>query len=133
MSFRGFTYALRPKPEQIAQMAQFAGVCRLVWNLALKQRQDHWRHYTTKTGKQLNHVARFEKVSPSYSSQTCSSCGTVDKRSRESQAVFVCSTCGYADNADRNAAAVILSRGNTPGVEDAGCGSDEARTGRVAA
>ena len=395
MSFKGFTYALRPKPEQIAQMAQFAGVCRLVWNLALKQRQDHWRHYETKTGKRLNHVAqsrdlkvlradydfiravhytplqktlealekayqrawkglggypkpkrkgekdafsysgreisveklnrrwgrvrlpkigwvkfrltrplrgkiceatvirtaigwqisiicetnevtsdngstvgidrgvtvpvmlsdgtcyylpveierhgksakkaqriasrrkrgsrrqakakrrvaalkarqararkhwahktttdiarkhggvvvealrtrnmtasaagtnespgtnvaqkrglnrailnvgwfqietmlaykaaRFEKVSPSYSSQTCSSCGTVDKRSRESQAVFVCSTCGFRDNADRNAAAVILKRGNTPGVEDAGYGSDEARTGRAAA
>ena len=76
-------------------------------------------------------VARLVKVDPAYSSQTCASCGTVDSRSRKSQAIFVCTACGHRDNADRNAAVVILNRGNTPGVEAAGCGAYEARTVQV--
>ena len=43
--YRGYTYALRPTAEQTTLKAQFAGVCRLVWNLALEQRRDHWRLY----------------------------------------------------------------------------------------
>ena len=43
--YRGYTYALRPTEEQTVLMVQFAGVCRLVWNLALEQRRDHWRLY----------------------------------------------------------------------------------------
>lgn len=73
-------------------------------------------------------VARLIKVDPAYTSQACASCGTVDGRSRESQASFVCTACGHRDNADRNAAINILNRGNTPGVEGTGCGPDEART-----
>lgn len=78
-------------------------------------------------------AARFVKVDPAYSSQTCASCGTVDSRSRKSQASFVCTACGYRDNADRNAAVVILSRGNTPGVEPAMATGNEARTAKLAA
>ena len=77
-------------------------------------------------------AARFVKVDPAYTSQTCASCGTVDRRSRESQASFVCTACGHRDNADRNAAINILNRGNTPGVEPVRWGGDEARTVRVA-
>lgn len=73
-------------------------------------------------------AACLVKVDPAYSSQTCASCGAVDSRSRESQAVFVCTACGHRDNADRNAARVILHRGNTPGVEATDCGAVEART-----
>ena len=76
-------------------------------------------------------AARLVRVDPAFSSQACASCGTVDGRSRKSQAVFVCTACGHRDNADRNAARVILNRGNTPGVEAAGCGADEARTVQV--
>lgn len=65
---------------------------------------------------------RFIKVNPTHSSQTCSSCGTVDSKSRKSQASFVCTSCGYRDNADRNAAAVILQRGNTALLDVEGCG-----------
>lgn len=65
---------------------------------------------------------RLVKVNPAFSSQTCSSCGTVDKQSRKSQAVFACVHCGFRDNADRNAAAVILSRGNTAALDVEGCG-----------
>lgn len=77
---------------------------------------------------------RLVKVNAAYSSQTCSSCGEVDKKSRKSQAVFSCTTCGYHDNADRNAAIVILQRGNTAllDVEGCGCAPYEASTARLA-
>ena len=42
-------------------------------------------------------AARFVKVDPAYTSRTCASCGTVDRRSRESQASFVCTACGHRD------------------------------------
>ena len=50
-------------------------------------------------------------VNPAYTSQTCSRCGYVDKKNRESQAVFVCKKCSYTANADVNAARNILERG----------------------
>lgn len=69
------------------------------------------------------------KVPAAYTSQTCSECGVVDAKSRESQAVFRCRHCGFAAHADHNAALNILRR-NTPGlrVEEHHFCSDEART-----
>lgn len=52
---------------------------------------------------------RVEKVPPAYTSQRCSACGHVDRKSRENQAVFRCTACGYADNADVNAAKNIAA------------------------
>jgi len=66
---------------------------------------------------------RVEKINPAFTSQKCSACGQVDRKSRESQAVFRCTACGYADNADVNAARniaaghVVTARG---GYRDAG-------------
>jgi putative transposase len=57
---------------------------------------------------------KLRKVNPAYTSQTCSECGTVDKASRESQAVFNCGHCGHAANADTNAALNILRAGTQP-------------------
>jgi putative transposase len=37
------TYRLYPTPEQEQQMAQIAGSCRFVYNLALEQRSEWWR------------------------------------------------------------------------------------------
>src|ERR1035437_2829172 len=37
------TYRLYPTPEQAQQMAQIAGSCRFVFNLALEQRRDWWK------------------------------------------------------------------------------------------
>jgi putative transposase len=51
------------------------------------------------------------RVDPRYSSQECRICGVVDKRSRESQAIFKCVSCGHTENADYNAAGVVLGRG----------------------
>jgi putative transposase len=52
---------------------------------------------------------RVERVNPAFTSQRCSACGHVDKKSRESQARFACTACGYACNADVNAARNIAA------------------------
>lgn len=67
-------------------------------------------------------------VNPAYTSQTCSCCGSVNAESRKSQAVFECVDCGHRANADTNAAINILRR-SPAGVEGAGYGPVEARTG----
>lgn len=69
------------------------------------------------------------KVPAHYTSQTCSACGCIDKRSRESQARFVCHHCGHEIHADTNAAIEILRR-NTASMrmEERGYPSDEVRT-----
>jgi putative transposase len=59
---RGFTYALRPTPEQTERFFQFAGACRLVWNLALEQRRSHWRNYQARTGNNLNYVTQAREL-----------------------------------------------------------------------
>ena len=52
----------------------------------------------------------FIKVNPAYTSQTCSLCGHVDKKSRNGE-VFCCTLCGMRMDADINAAKNILMRG----------------------
>lgn len=45
MIYRGFRYRLTPSPEQEALLRQFSGVCRLVYNLALEQRETWGRKH----------------------------------------------------------------------------------------
>lgn len=57
----------------------------------------------------LRDAARYSgttiiKANPAYTSQTCSICGSVDAKSRESQARFRCTSCGVVLHADVNAA-----------------------------
>jgi putative transposase len=52
---------------------------------------------------------RVEIVDPAYTSQCCSACGHVDRKSRESQAVFRCTACNFTLNADVNAARNIAA------------------------
>jgi putative transposase len=89
------------------KVAQKRGLNRAILNVG-------WHQVETMLAYKAGNLI---KVDPRHTSQTCGSCGAVDSRSRKNQASFVCTTCGHRDNADRNAAAVILSRGNTPGVE----------------
>ena len=62
MQMRGFRFKLHPTPEQEHSFRSFAGVCRLVYNLALEQRRDHWRNYQRKTGQKLNYVAQAREL-----------------------------------------------------------------------
>ena len=52
---------------------------------------------------------RLERVPAAFTSQRCSCCGIVDRRSRENQADFRCTSCGYTSNADVNAATNIAA------------------------
>jgi transposase len=56
-------------------------------------------------------AGRVEKVSPAYTSQTCSACGHCAAESRESQSRFCCVACGFQANADVNAA-MNIARGH---------------------
>jgi putative transposase len=49
-------------------------------------------------------------VDPRYTSQCCSSCGCIDKRSRKDQARFECVSCGFRLNADLNASRNIANK-----------------------
>lgn len=49
-------------------------------------------------------------VASHYNSQTCSCCGSVDKKNRLSQSLFFCVSCGYNSNADVNAAINVKRR-----------------------
>ena len=51
------------------------------------------------------------KVDPRHTSQACSQCGSVDARSRKTQAEFRCVDCGHRAHADVNAAINIKRRG----------------------
>lgn len=62
MIHRAFRYKLAPDAGQEALLRQFAGVVRLVYNLALEQRRDWWRHYQRQTGGRLNYVAQAREL-----------------------------------------------------------------------
>ncbi|MEV4375267.1 transposase [Streptosporangium sp. NPDC049644] len=76
-------------------------------------------------------------VNPAYTSQTCNVCKVVDRKSRESQAVFRCTSCKHTEHADVNAAKNILTAGRAefaqprPGVR-AGVRRPRNRVGRKA-
>ena len=52
-----------------------------------------------------------KRITEEYTSQTCSSCGIVEKSNRKHRGLYVCSQCGSVLNADVNAAKNILRKG----------------------
>jgi putative transposase len=58
MNLRGFRYRLAPKGDEEILFRQFAGVCSLIYNLALEQRRDFHRQFQAKTGTILGYVAQ---------------------------------------------------------------------------
>jgi putative transposase len=72
------------------------GILRSVWGLLARRLEQ-------------KAPGRVEKIKPHYTSQRCSACGRVDRKSRESQAVFRCTACGFACDADVNAARNIAA------------------------
>lgn len=69
----------------------------------------------SKTITKLNDICdeygiNMVKVSPSYTSQTCSTCGHIDKNNRKGE-IFCCLVCGYENDADVNASINIHNRG----------------------
>jgi transposase len=86
------------------------GILRSGWGLLVRRLED-------------KAPDRVEKINPAFTSQRCSACRRVDRKSRESQAAFRRTACGYACNADVNAARniaagyAVTARG---GIRDAG-------------
>ncbi|WP_417255283.1 RNA-guided endonuclease InsQ/TnpB family protein [Celeribacter sp.] len=58
---RGYRYKLKPTPAQERLFAQSAGVCRLIYNLALEQRRDHWRAFKRQTGSSISYPSPRKK------------------------------------------------------------------------
>ena len=54
----------------------------------------------------------YKEVPPSNTSQKCSSCSTIDKKSQRSPSTFRCMSCGYIENADINGTKNILPVGH---------------------
>ncbi|EMK9995834.1 TPA: transposase [Clostridioides difficile] len=71
---------------------------RLLRNWSYYELQEMIKYKADRVGIKVKHV------NPSYTSQTCSECGHVDKENRETQAKFKCLECGFEANADYNAA-----------------------------
>jgi putative transposase len=87
---------------------QKSGLNRAILNQAWHQFECILSYKMEETG------GKIVKVNPKYTSQTCSSCGSVRKENRKSQAIFSCVDCGSTKNADTNAAMNIERRGNFP-------------------
>jgi IS605 OrfB family transposase len=91
----------------VIQMEDLSGISKD--NLFLKD----WTYFDLQS--KIEYKAKNEgivviKVEPKYTSQRCWKCGSIDKGSRVSQALFECTTCGHTDNADRNAARNIATQ-----------------------
>lgn len=59
---RGYKFRLYATDEQEALFGQFAGVCRLVYNLGLEQRRDWWRQYRDNTGVNISVVSQCREL-----------------------------------------------------------------------
>jgi putative transposase len=115
-------YRLERTPQQESILLRHCSDARYVWNQCVEQENEYRPGRGRMPGaigqagwgllvRRLEDKApgRVEKVPPAYTSQRCSACGHVDRKSRESQAVFRCTACGYACNADVNAARNIAA------------------------
>lgn len=62
MLFRSYAFALRPDLAQAVAVEQSAGACRLVWNLALEQRQNHRRQYKRIVGRSIDYLSQAREL-----------------------------------------------------------------------
>jgi len=70
---------------------------------------------------------RVQDVPAPFTSQRCSACGWIEKKSRENQAVFACVQCGFTCNADINASINVAA--GQPVARRAGRAGMRARAG----
>ena len=61
-------------------------------------------------GYAKEYKVKVNLVNPSYTSQQCPICNTIDKKNRQTQEHFKCVNCGYEANADYNASNNIKNR-----------------------
>ena len=59
---RGYRFRLYPTPDQAGLLGLAVGVCRLVYNLALEQRRDHWRAFQRQIGKAISYTSQAREL-----------------------------------------------------------------------
>jgi putative transposase len=59
---RGHKFRLYATDEQQVLFGQFAGVCRLVYNIALEQRRDWWRNYRNNTAFNISFASQCREL-----------------------------------------------------------------------
>lgn len=59
---RAAVFRLYPTAEQAEQLAQIAGACRFVYNLALEQRRDWWHQYRNNTGHPISFFSQSAEL-----------------------------------------------------------------------
>jgi putative transposase len=59
---RGFCFRLDPSAAQARQMMSSAGVCRLIYNLALEQRRAFHRQFRQSTGRSISYVTQAREL-----------------------------------------------------------------------
>jgi transposase len=106
---QAFKYRLYPTKKQEQVLFWTMARCRELYNAALSEWKDAYQPY--------------EKVSPRYTSQVCSQCGTVRKKTLDER--WHSCECGCELDRDTNAAINILwlgrsQRGDAPCVEALG-------------
>lgn len=62
ITHRGLKFKISPTVEQESLFRRYAGVVRLVYNLALEQRRDWWRQYRANTGQTINYVSQSREI-----------------------------------------------------------------------
>lgn len=60
--FRSFKYRLEPTAAQARQFAHFAGVCRLIYNAALWQRENQARQFRENTGRTITYLTQAKEL-----------------------------------------------------------------------
>src|SRR5690242_157283 len=60
--YRAFRFRAYPTSEQEVVLQQYAGVCRLVYNLAYEQRRDFWRQYLRAHSRPISFVSQSAEL-----------------------------------------------------------------------
>lgn len=101
----------------IIRMEKLTGIHDRIENPWLKRNWNYYQLQQMIKYKAENIGILVEFIDARYTSQTCSSCGHVDRNNRLTQAEFKCISCGMEIHADYNAALNISRRGSMDGKQ----------------
>ena len=59
---QSYRFRIYPTPEQEAAFRRIAGCCRLVYNLGLEQRRDHWRRFLAAQGRHIGYQSQQNEL-----------------------------------------------------------------------
>ena len=59
---QAYRFRIYPTAAQEEAFRQISGCCRLVYNLGLEQRRDHWRRYRERTGRSISTLGQINEL-----------------------------------------------------------------------